>query len=657
MRALASLPAALALLAALVAPPAAVRVDAADFRPVSVPGRPDSFNSRARLSTLPGHVSVAIRAGEWTDGDNVYDWSPVAGLTLIGHIPAGPQGNSLRALSADGGTVVGGSIYGGGVAFRWTPDGGRQSLGALPGGGNALAAEGITADGSVIVGFSGWPAGGYMAFRWTEATGMQALGYLPGFTYVGTAYAASTTGEYIVGISAANPSGSHAFRWDAVNGLVDVGDLPGGPVNGRAFAVSDDGSVVTGTSWSASSSEEAFRWTPATGLTALGFLPGGSRSTGTHVSGDGATIFGSTDRGAFIWTQATGMRRLQDVLAAGGALNLSGWNLTDILDVSQDGRRIVGRGNNGLFVADLDAAPVLAPAEAGDDGPVTVVEGVAGLIEIGANDLGFTKPVTVTLEVPPAHGTITQSGGPGSYPVLYYTADMGSAGVDSFTYRSTDASGASDTAVVSVRILAQDAVPEPFGFPDLEAVQPGTLVSSESLYIYGLNVPAPISVTGGEYSIDGGEFTAEAGTMPPFGRVVVRHRSADAALTSTTTVLTVGGVSGSFTSTTEPLGPDADEDGVSDSQDNCTFVPNPGQCDSDEDGYGNHCDGDLTGNGITNAQDGVLLRNLLGAGTPGPVYNVGDLNCNGVVNAQDTTIFRLMLGEPPGPSAQAGSSP
>jgi hypothetical protein len=39
--------------------------------------------------------------------------------------------------------------------------------------------------------------------------------------------------------------------------------------------------------------------------------------------------------------------------------------------------------------------------------------------------------------------------------------------------------------------------------------------------------------------------------------------------------------------------PDKDSDGVPDSTDNCTLVPNPGQVDSDGDGLGNTCDPDL----------------------------------------------------------------
>jgi hypothetical protein len=96
---------------------------------------------------------------------------------------------------------------------------------------------------------------------------------------------------------------------------------------------------------------------------------------------------------------------------------------------------------------------------------------------------------------------------------------------------------------------------------------------------------------------------------------------------------------------------DTDGDGVPDSGDNCTQVANASQCDSDGDGYGNRCDGDFNGNGATNAQDTVLLRQQLGQPSVAPGYHPADLNCNGAVNAQDTTLFRSLLGKPPGPSA------
>ncbi len=98
--------------------------------------------------------------------------------------------------------------------------------------------------------------------------------------------------------------------------------------------------------------------------------------------------------------------------------------------------------------------------------------------------------------------------------------------------------------------------------------------------------------------------------------------------------------------------PDSDGDGVPNAADNCRLVPNPNQCDSDSDGYGNHCDGDLTGNGATNAQDAVVFRGQLGKPSAGPGYNAADMNCSGAVNAQDATLFRQLLGRPPGPSGR-----
>ena len=95
---------------------------------------------------------------------------------------------------------------------------------------------------------------------------------------------------------------------------------------------------------------------------------------------------------------------------------------------------------------------------------------------------------------------------------------------------------------------------------------------------------------------------------------------------------------------------DTDGDGVPDATDNCSLAGNPSQCDSDVDGFGNRCDGDLNNNTFSNAQDAVLFRAQLGQDERCPHLQQADLNCNGFVNAQDNVLFRSLLGLPPGPS-------
>ena len=109
-----------------------------------------------------------------------------------------------------------------------------------------------------------------------------------------------------------------------------------------------------------------------------------------------------------------------------------------------------------------------------------------------------------------------------------------------------------------------------------------------------------------------------------------------------------------------PIVADTDSDGIHDDQDNCTLVANPGQRDTDGDGYGNFCDADLVntdGLNIVNLSDFSQFRSVFGSAVPDVVPFVladhADFIGNGQVNLSDFSIFRSYFGKPPGPSCCA----
>ena len=95
---------------------------------------------------------------------------------------------------------------------------------------------------------------------------------------------------------------------------------------------------------------------------------------------------------------------------------------------------------------------------------------------------------------------------------------------------------------------------------------------------------------------------------------------------------------------------DSDGDGVLDFEDNCSAFANPSQCDSDTDGFGNHCDGDFNDSGFVNYGDLAALKMGFFGASPPPAYNELDMDCDGFINMKDLARFKDVFGLPPGPS-------
>ena len=99
--------------------------------------------------------------------------------------------------------------------------------------------------------------------------------------------------------------------------------------------------------------------------------------------------------------------------------------------------------------------------------------------------------------------------------------------------------------------VTNDTTPDAFSFTDINDVE----LNSEqraTVTISGITKESPLSIVGGEYSLDGGKTWSNANTTVQNGAVVtVRHQSSTQYLQSVDTTLTVGGVSDTFTTTTK----------------------------------------------------------------------------------------------------------
>ena len=97
---------------------------------------------------------------------------------------------------------------------------------------------------------------------------------------------------------------------------------------------------------------------------------------------------------------------------------------------------------------------------------------------------------------------------------------------------------------------AADVTPDAFTFAAKNEVAVNTEYTSEAITVKGIDIAVPVSITGGTYSINGGAYTAAAGTVSADQTITVKITSGSATETTQTAVLTVGGVNGTFAVTT-----------------------------------------------------------------------------------------------------------
>jgi hypothetical protein len=97
---------------------------------------------------------------------------------------------------------------------------------------------------------------------------------------------------------------------------------------------------------------------------------------------------------------------------------------------------------------------------------------------------------------------------------------------------------------------AASNIPDDFNFERNTSVNPSTLVTSNTIQIKGIDQNISISVSGGDYKINNGNWMTSSGTVAKDDNVTLRHTSSSSYDINTTTVLTAGTVSKTFISTT-----------------------------------------------------------------------------------------------------------
>lgn len=98
--------------------------------------------------------------------------------------------------------------------------------------------------------------------------------------------------------------------------------------------------------------------------------------------------------------------------------------------------------------------------------------------------------------------------------------------------------------------VPSDTTPDAFAFTDQTNVALSTVIESNTITVAGINASTSISITGGEHNINSAGWSSASSTVTNGQTIQVRHTSSGSNSTTTDTVLTVGGVSDTFTSTT-----------------------------------------------------------------------------------------------------------
>lgn len=259
------------------------------------------------------------------------------------------------------------------LAGRWSQTGGWTEVPSPYASGcdsNIGAGFDVSDDGDVVVGLM-WDGCAPAAFRWTESGGTTPLAILgepvDGSSVAPTnrATVVSGDGQVAAGFAANGYLDRTPARWSA-DGSGELLAPDEMAETGEVLSIDQDGDTL-----GVQRGYDGYRWTESGGFVSLGRVDTMMPTDTVYpnaLTADGRAVFGGvgseyfTVPVAFVWTEAAGMRAVQELAVAAGIEIPEGYWLTSVVAASDDGTVLLGRA----FDADFSSKTFIlhAPAAA-----------------------------------------------------------------------------------------------------------------------------------------------------------------------------------------------------------------------------------------------------------------------------------------------------
>lgn len=188
-----------------------------------------------------------------------------------------------------------------------------------------------------------------------------------------------------------------------------------------------------------------------------------------------------------------------------------------------------------------------------------LILGLASLVACGGGGGGGNPEATTSSSVAVSSSNNSNS----SQIEVSSSAETGSSLIATSSIESSDKNSSSSLAgVVSSRSQAGtsssrssapivDTTPNPYSFTAIVDAELSAVIESAPVTISGINTTTTVSITGGEYSINGSAFTTSAGSISNGQSIVVRVTASASHSTTVSAQLTLGDVAATFSVTTK----------------------------------------------------------------------------------------------------------